>query len=497
MNLNFKETSGYHLPALAWVAKYRPQATGVLDVWCGDLTEADLHFVVEGVWPGNFQDLGFDESELFYGSGLRLVGEKVRFASSCSTVDRIWSHQDAGVITVSNSLPCLLCIADIDLVCDNSNYAKAVQTIVKGTGYQKIYPVSRGELRVHYFENLELENGILTVGSKPSHTGPFPDFQSYSSFLAQTAESIGRNAQDAARDRPVAVFSTISKGYDSPVASIMAKAAGARKAVTITSARSIFPRLDSGSAIASQLNMECEEYQSGRKKFRDELWYWAANGTLQDMNFSLFDYPPGPSVVFTGFNGDMVWSRSGGTAPDNWLKRKDSTGLGFCEHRLLKGVIHCPVPFWGIRNLLDIKKISEHAEMKPWSVEGDYDRPIPRRIAEEAGVSRALFGQKKSATTIDELLLCPLSSELMREYLGFLRLHHQNRYLIKVVYSLRRVVDFWRSVLRERVLSYFSNRKIARQWSRTFIWEDYLFPWANQKLKPKSLLSKDTGESGR
>jgi hypothetical protein len=193
----------------------------------------------------------------------------------------------------------------------------------------------------------------------------------------------------------------------------------------------------------------------------------------------------------------MVWSRSGGTAPDDWLKRKDSTGLGFCEHRLLKGVIHCPVPFWGIRNLLDIKKISEHAEMKPWSVGGDYDRPIPRRIAEEAGVSRALFGQKKSATTIDELLLCPLSSELMREYLGFLRLHHQNRYVIRVVYALRRIVDFWRSVLRERVLSYFSNRKIARQWSRTFIWEDYLFPWANQTLKPKSLLSKDAGESGR
>ena len=33
--------------------------------------------------------------------------------------------------------------------------------------------------------------------------------------------------------------------------------------------------------------------------------------------------------------------------------------------------------------------------MKPWSVAKSYDRPIARRIAEEAGVPRHLFGQVK------------------------------------------------------------------------------------------------------
>ena len=36
--------------------------------------------------------------------------------------------------------------------------------------------------------------------------------------------------------------------------------------------------------------------------------------------------------------------------------------------------------------------------MRPWSIGGAYDRPIPRRIAEEAGVPRDLFGQNKMAT---------------------------------------------------------------------------------------------------
>jgi hypothetical protein len=33
--------------------------------------------------------------------------------------------------------------------------------------------------------------------------------------------------------------------------------------------------------------------------------------------------------------------------------------------------------------------------MKPWTLGGEYDRPIARRIAEEAGIPRELFGQQK------------------------------------------------------------------------------------------------------
>jgi hypothetical protein len=47
--------------------------------------------------------------------------------------------------------------------------------------------------------------------------------------------------------------------------------------------------------------------------------------------------------------------------------------------------------------MADITAISLSPEMQPWSVASDYDRPIPRRIVEAAGVPRPLFGQRKRA----------------------------------------------------------------------------------------------------
>jgi hypothetical protein len=43
-------------------------------------------------------------------------------------------------------------------------------------------------------------------------------------------------------------------------------------------------------------------------------------------------------------------------------------------------------------------EISVSAEMQPWSLNSDYNKPIPRRIAEEAGVPREAFGMVKMAS---------------------------------------------------------------------------------------------------
>lgn len=491
MNLQIERVAQKAFPALAWVAKFDPGKPESLTVWCGELVERGPNFLVEGVWPGAFEDGAFDSSELFYGSGVRVAGDSAWFVSSCSTVDRLWSHNAGGVVTISNSLPCLLRTAEIDLLREDSSYAKAVETVVKGRGYKKSFAVTKGQLQIHYFENLELRDGVVTVKAKEEHIGSFSNFESYSRFLFETAKSIGENAQDRARSWPVNILSTISRGYDSPVASLLAKTAGAKKAFTITSARSIIPRDDSGAKIAERIGLECEEYTSSRRDFRDELWYWAANGSLQDMNFSLFKYPSGPTVMFTGFNGDMVWSRGNKSVSDDYLKRKDSTGLGFCEHRLVKGVIHCPVPFWGIRQVDAIKRVSEADEMKPWSIGGDYDRPLPRRIAEEAGIPREWFGQKKSATTVDELLLIPISRNLKDDYKKFLSLDHNNLYTLRLMYILRRLIDLWRGVLRQRIFDFFARSSKFTNRSRTFQWESYLFPWANQALKASFFRDKD------
>lgn len=52
---------------------------------------------------------------------------------------------------------------------------------------------------------------------------------------------------------------------------------------------------------------------------------------------------------------------------------------------------------------------------------GTYDRPVARRIAEERGVPRELFGQNKLNTTIAfPKPTMPITKELRKEYLDFL-----------------------------------------------------------------------------
>ena len=59
--------------------------------------------------------------------------------------------------------------------------------------------------------------------------------------------------------------------------------------------------------------------------------------------------------------------------------------------------------------------------MDDWRLNNDYDRPIPRRLAEEAGLPRDSFGQKKMATTVSYARPnIPYGAALRREFFSFL-----------------------------------------------------------------------------
>ncbi len=61
--------------------------------------------------------------------------------------------------------------------------------------------------------------------------------------------------------------------------------------------------------------------------------------------------------------------------------------------------------------------ITRSEEMGPWTLGVSYDRPIARRLAEEAGVSRALFGQRKMGGSGRELRAMNDASERgLREF---------------------------------------------------------------------------------
>jgi len=58
-------------------------------------------------------------------------------------------------------------------------------------------------------------------------------------------------------------------------------------------------------------------------------------------------------------------------------------------------------------------------EMAPWRLGSDYDRPIPRRILEEAGIPRQLFGTRKKAVV--ETYNFPKNRALRPQFFAYAR----------------------------------------------------------------------------
>jgi hypothetical protein len=51
-----------------------------------------------------------------------------------------------------------------------------------------------------------------------------------------------------------------------------------------------------------------------------------------------------------------------------------------------------------------VHRVTRSAELYPWGVGGGYDRPIARRLGEEAGVARELFGVAKARAGAEPVL---------------------------------------------------------------------------------------------
>jgi hypothetical protein len=54
----------------------------------------------------------------------------------------------------------------------------------------------------------------------------------------------------------------------------------------------------------------------------------------------------------------------------------------------------------GMSQAADICRISQSSEMSQWDIGGNYSRPICRRVLEERGVARELFGREKTGASV-------------------------------------------------------------------------------------------------
>ncbi|HEY7205106.1 MAG TPA: hypothetical protein VIA61_12455 [Methylomirabilota bacterium] len=390
------------LPALAWMVEVTSPRI-VFEYGTG--VEADEDHVVEGAWSGEFPRGEFADALTFTGTGVRVVGSDLVCATPTNTLHPLFVIRTGQRLLVSNSLAFLLARAGEDIDRGYAHYQFDLMSVMYGLRrYRRRLPTRGGTpVQIAHHCNVRIDRDLrLTFMPKPA-AAPFVDYAAYAGFLSSEVIAVTNNAQH--RDRRVRYrpLTTLSSGYDSPACAVLAGAAGCRRAATFVRARADYgSQEDSGRRIADALGVAVTEHDAPDLRAISPalLAEFLATGMGgDDVVFAALEpWLPG-RLLYTGFHGDKVWARVTDTVgPD--IVRGDASGASMAEFRLRVGFVNLAIPFMGCVQHPAIHAISNSDELRPWALGTAYDRPIARRLVEEAGVPRELFGQSKKAAAL-------------------------------------------------------------------------------------------------
>jgi hypothetical protein len=229
------------------------------------------------------------------------------------------------------------------------------------------------------------------------------EFAAYRAMLVAETAALFANAADPARRRRYAPIATMSSGYDSVAAAVIARDAGCTDALTWREASMAEPgTLDSGEESAARLRLAAAVLPTHAYRARGDLpeveFIAAGYGGPQVMMAGSEAHLSGRLIV-TGFAGDFLWAR-------DFARRRAPRGPAICggfsavDFHLRLPALSVAVPMVGAGDdPAPLGTLSRAAEMAPWTLGGDYDRPLPRRIAEEAGLPRGSFASRKLMAT--------------------------------------------------------------------------------------------------
>jgi len=480
------------LPKLAWVAEVN-RANGIVTLQHGSAVEVRDGFFIEGVWNGPFNKGDFGETDCVFGTGGIIGNNSVRFVTSASTVDYLYFLEGGMCVRISNSLPLLLAVIEDTLDPCCRDYPAICDSIMDGINdYRRYYPTKRGMVRRLTYRNLDVSRERVAESEKRMPP-PLDCFQDYQDYLRNNYALIAANARDGARNQPLEICSTQSTGYDTTAVNAIAKRYGIDKVFTVSQAKSNFYLAhhdagklpsDDGGEICRSLGLKFIRLnrRAFAEEFEDESLFYCALHHNQDANLKdIAKHLSKVTLLLTGTYGS-IWDTkkcfSNRVILDSAMRRSDLSGHGFSEFRLVVGFIQLPFPYLGARQMQDILEITESSEMDPWRLGNGYDRPISRRIAEEAGVPRQLFGQsKKGSVVIFSMPSIPYGKALRREFFDYLAANNVMRRSTTWLWPIVRWVNSILMLKREdrfavvhyteRVISKVSgqNFQFKRMWS--------------------------------
>lgn len=417
------------LPKLGWFATLDFTAAR-LTVLHGKAVECRPEWMVEGVWDGPFVDGGFHRGAHLFGSGIRLDGCCAYFMPSCALVDRLFYCRDAGKLLVSNSLVILLAAtgARLDARHDYLPDAKAIQGGIDGydTSFHVVHPSIRSFHQV-YHKAIVVQGGSLAL-QRTIPIRDFTDFEDYRRTLRARLAALCANGADATRRTPLATYGTLSTGYDSTAVTTLVKEFGVRQYFTYVGAWSAKTQGQAEyetAPIAAALGVETIRIETPPAPApEDELLLRAASPLGQQLPLIAMarniEERASAALVFTGFHGDIIWDVN---VPESFVSegiiRHDISGLDLSELRLKSGFFNVAAPFLYAASIKSIVTISRSSEMEPWRLGTQYDRPISRRIVEQAGVRRDQFGFLKGGIFGGSLQ--PRNPLLRARYFAYLR----------------------------------------------------------------------------
>lgn len=415
--MEFAYTLSENFPPLAWIATCQTDCN-TTTVLHGRFVETHPHFFVEGAWAGDFEEGGIPVSDTVFGSGGGLADGAVTFASCTATTDFLYHNDEIKRFAISNSLPLLLAFLDDQLQPACADYSRINRSILDGIHqYQADIPTRKGHVKRIMHRNIQLGADGITLIDKQL-APEFEQFEDYRDYMQGRIGALFANARHPARNNPMKIFSTQSRGYDSTAVNALAAPHGIDSIFTSPESKekkSFYNGTggvrfcDDGTDICTTLGLPCtriDRRSFEKKALAAEEYYWAGMDNNYDLNLhEITSYVSQPTLLLTGQYGEFWYTRdiTGDHRMhyfDDALKKWDLAGHGLSEIRLKTGLIQAAIPVIGSRNRTSILGITESPEMLPWRLNTDYDRPIPRRIAEEAGVPREMFGQIKLASIV-------------------------------------------------------------------------------------------------
>lgn len=376
------------LPPLAWIASV---AGSTVRVRCGGSVRTEANGFVEGAWVGP-SDLGaMPGSTTVFGSGVVAEGESLIVVPPSHPLERIYIYGGDGATVVSNSLAAVIETCGLELDPDTL-YPPIFIAAAEGVRDPILeIPTNYLPISAAAYYNVRLTaNDGFEVGDRPREQ-PFMSFEEYRTRLSAALASI------VAKTPGYEMVVSLSSGYDSTAVAAVGAPLGCTRAVTFRLGKPVHGNSsldDSGESTARRLGMTVDTFDRldyTKRTDIPEAEFLATGMSGEDVVMVAMEGSIGRSLLLTGSEA----FRLKGNPFRPGLYRGDLSACSQTEFRLRTDFVHVPLLFFGASEQPSLLDIIASAEMRPYTVRGRYDKPIQRRLAEEAGIPRGSFATVK------------------------------------------------------------------------------------------------------